>query len=147
MLFRLNDALHRWRGIRKPESFVAVRGSPEMLRELAGRYRLAIVTSRNRYEAHDFLAQYDLDGLFYAVITRDDVRRLKPHPMPVRMAAEKLGVTPAQCVLVGDTEVDVRSAKAAGALAVAVLCGFGEINDFGDADLVVGSTAQVGEWL
>ena len=37
LLFRLNDALHHWRGIRKPEKFVAVAGSPEMLRELAGR--------------------------------------------------------------------------------------------------------------
>ena len=57
--------------------------------------------------------------------------------MPVAKAAEKLGVPVAQCVMVGDTEVDVRAAKAAGALAVGVLCGFGERNDFGDADLVV----------
>lgn len=146
-LFRLNDAFHRWRGIRKPDRFVAVSGSPEMLRELAGRYRLAVVTSRPRHEALAFLAQYDLAGLFSAVITRDDVRRLKPHPMPVLKAAEKLGVSPLQCVMVGDTEVDVRAAKAAGALAVGVLCGFGESDDFGDADLVIESTAQVGEWL
>ncbi len=146
-LFRLNDAFHRWRGIRKPDRFVAVSGSPEMLRELAGRYRLAVVTSRPRYEALAFLAQYDLAGLFSAVITRDDVRRLKPHPMPVLKAAEKLGVSPRQCVMVGDTEVDVRAAKAAGALAVGVLCGFGESDDFGEADLVIESTAQVGEWL
>ena len=147
LLFRLNDTFHHWRGIRKPENFVALAGGPEMLRELAGRYRLAVVTSRSRREADAFLAQYDLGNLFYAVITRDDVRRLKPHPMPVAKAAEKLGVPVAQCVMVGDTEVDVRSAKAAGALAVGVLCGFGERNDFGDADLVIESTAQVGEWL
>jgi phosphoglycolate phosphatase-like HAD superfamily hydrolase len=49
--------------------------------------------------------------------------------------------------MVGDTGVDVRSAKAAGALAVAVLCGFGEMPDFGDADLVIDSTARLAEWL
>jgi HAD superfamily hydrolase (TIGR01549 family) len=147
LLFRLNDTFHHWRGIRKPEDFVAVAGSPEMLRELAGRYRLAIVTSRGHQEANAFLVQHDLGDLFYAVITRDDVRRLKPHPMPVTKAAEKLGVPVGQCVMVGDTEVDVRSAKAAGALAIGVLCGFGERNDFEDADLVIESSAQVGEWL
>jgi HAD superfamily hydrolase (TIGR01549 family) len=145
--FRLNDALHRWRGIRKPENFVAVAGSPEMLKTLAERYRLAVVTSRSQREATAFLAQYGLADLFHAIITRDNVRRLKPHPIPVRTAAEKLGLPPEQCVMVGDTEVDVRSAKAAGALVVAVLCGFGEMNDFEDADLVIDTTAHLGEWL
>ncbi len=147
MLFRLSDALRRLRGIREPERFVAVNGAPEMLRELAGRYRLAVVTSRPRHEAQAFLVQYDLVDLFETVITREDVRRLKPHPMPVRMAAEKLRLPVQQCVMVGDTEVDVQAAKAAGALAVGVLCGFGERNDFDDADLVLDSTTQVGEWL
>lgn len=146
-LFRLNDTLYRRRGIRGEEDFVAVAGSPDALRALAQRYRLAVVTSRGRQETQAFLAQYALLDLFYAVITRDDVRRLKPHPVPVLRAAEKLGVPAAQCVMVGDTGVDVRSAKAAGALCVGVLCGFGEPNDLADADLVIGSTAQLGEWL
>jgi HAD superfamily hydrolase (TIGR01549 family) len=145
--FRLNDALHHWRGIRKPEDFVAVAGSPETLKALAEHYRLAVVTSRSRREADAFLTQYGLSDFFHAVVTRDNVRRLKPHPMPVRTAAEKLGVLPEQCVMVGDTGVDVRSAKAAGALVIAVLCGFGEMDDFDDADLVIDSTAQLGEWL
>ena len=121
--------------------------TPEMLRELAGRYRLAIITSRSRREADAFLAQYDLTDLFYAIITRDDVTRLKPHPMPVRAAARKLGLPLAQCVMVGDTGVDVRAAKAAGALAVGVLCGFGEEADLRSADLVLATTAKLTEWL
>ena len=146
-VFRLSEIFHHWRGIRMPENFVAVNGSPEVLGLLAEDYRLAIVTSRNRREADAFLAQYDLADLFEVLITRNDVRRLKPHPLPVRMAAEKLGVSPQQCVMVGDTGVDVRSAKAAGALVIGVLCGFGDANDFEDADLVIDSTAQLGEWL
>jgi N-acetyl-D-muramate 6-phosphate phosphatase len=145
--FWLNDAIHRWRGIRKPADFIAVAGSPDVLRALAERYRLAVVTSRSQREATVFLAQYGLSDLFRVIVTRDNVRRLKPHPMPVRAAAEKLGLPPEQCVMVGDTEVDVRSAKAAGTLAVGVLCGFGELNDFEDADLVIDTAAQLGEWL
>jgi phosphoglycolate phosphatase-like HAD superfamily hydrolase len=81
------------------------------------------------------------------VVTRDEVKRLKPHPMPVRLAVKALGLEPSQCVLVGDTGVDVRSAKAAGALTVGVLCGFGERDDFEAADLVLDSPAQLVEWL
>jgi HAD superfamily hydrolase (TIGR01549 family) len=147
LLFRLNDSLNRWRGLRQQEAFIAVAGTPEMLRELAGRYRLAIVTSRGRDETAAFLDQYDLAGLFYAVITHDDVARLKPHPMPIRAAAHKLGLPLAQCVMVGDTGVDVRAAKAAGALAVGVLCGFGEKDDLRDADLVIAATGELGKWL
>ena len=64
---------------------------------------MAVVTSRSQREAAAFLAQYGLSDLFHVIITRDNVRRLKPHPMPVRTAAERLGVPPEQCVMVGDT--------------------------------------------
>ena len=67
--------------------------------------------------------------LVSVVISRDDTPHLKPHPTPIRLAAVRLSLLPEQCVMVGDTGVDVRSAKAAGALAVGVLCGFGERQD------------------
>jgi predicted PurR-regulated permease PerM/phosphoglycolate phosphatase-like HAD superfamily hydrolase len=148
LIFRMDDRLRRWRGIVKPEQFTAVAGSIEGLRVLAQKgFSLGVVTSRARKDAEAYLAQYHLDGLFDTVITRDEVKRLKPHPLPVRLAAQELGLAPSQCVLVGDTGVDVRSAKAAGALAVGVLCGFGERNDFDEADLVLESPSQLVEWL
>ena len=67
--------------------------------------------------------------------------------MPMQLAARQLGTPPEQCVMVGDTGMDVRSAKAAGMLAIGVLSGFGEEKDLRDADLVIGSTAQLGAWL
>jgi HAD superfamily hydrolase (TIGR01549 family) len=148
LLFRLDDRFRRWRGIAKPEHFTAVAGSIDALRGLAQKgLALGIVTSRSRKDAEAYLAQYQLDGLFQTVVTRDDVKRLKPHPMPVLRAAEALGLPPSQCVMVGDTGVDVRAAKAAGALSVGVLCGFGERDDFEDADLVLGSPSQLSTWL
>jgi HAD superfamily hydrolase (TIGR01509 family) len=144
----MDDRFRRWRGIARPEHFTAVAGSVETLRSLAQRgLMLGLVTSRSRKDAETYVAQYGLDGLFRTVVTSDDVKRLKPHPMPVKRAAQELGLAPSQCVMVGDTSVDVRAAKAAGALAVGVLCGFGERNDFRDADLVLASPAQLGERL
>ncbi|MDQ1300148.1 MAG: hypothetical protein QG637_65 [Chloroflexota bacterium] len=147
LLFKLDAALHRWRGIRPPDRFVAVAGTPAMLMTLAARYPLGIVTSRSRAESQAFLAQHGLTDVVSVVISRDDSPRLKPHPLPIRLAAGQLGVPPEQCVMVGDTGVDVRSAKAAGALAVGVLCGFGAPDDLAAADLTLDSTIQVADWL
>jgi len=148
LMVRMDDRWRRWRGIAKPEHFTAVAGSIESLRVLAEKgFSLGVVTSRSRKDAEAYLSQYNLDGLFEIVVTRDEVKRLKPHSMPVRRAAEELGLKASQCVMVGDTDVDVRSAKVAGALSVGVLCGFGERNDFEAADLVLESPAQLVEWL
>ncbi|MFO7740716.1 MAG: HAD-IA family hydrolase, partial [Anaerolineae bacterium] len=59
--------------------------------------------------------------------------RLKPHPEPIREAARRLGVRVERCVMVGDTTVDVKGARRAGAKAVAVLCGFGERDELEEA--------------
>jgi len=147
LLFRLDAALHRWRGIRPQDRFVAVAGTPAMLSALAARYPLGIVTSRGRAESQAFLAQHGLTEVVSVLISRDDSSNLKPHPLPIRLAAKQLAVPPEQCVMVGDTGVDVRAAKAAGALAVGVLCGFGEPDDLEAADLVLDSTVQVADWL
>jgi phosphoglycolate phosphatase len=81
------------------------------------------------------------------VITREDAQRMKPHPMPVRLAAERLGVKAEQCIMVGDTSVDIRAGKAAGSLAVGVRCGFGHDGDFREADLVLDNPAELTDWL
>jgi HAD superfamily hydrolase (TIGR01549 family) len=148
LILRMDNRFRRWRGIAKPEQFTAVAGSIDSLRILSQKgFSLGVVTSRPRKDAEAYLAQYNLNGLFEAMVTRDEVKRLKPHPLPVRLAAQELGLLPSQCVLVGDTGVDVRSAKVAGSLSVGVLSGFGERNDFREADLVLESPAQLVDWL
>ncbi len=125
-LTRLARRLSRWRGLRTVGNFRLVAGADEALHRLAGRYRLAVVTTRGRREAEAFLEQFALRPLFEAVVTRETTRRVKPHPAPILHATQALGLPPDHCVMVGDTVVDVRSARRAGAWAVAVLCGFGE---------------------
>ena len=51
--------------------------------------------------------------------------------------------------MVGDTAVDMRSAKAAGAFAVGVLCGFGEREELlnAGADLVLEYTSDLAAWF
>jgi len=125
-LSALTDRLHHWRGLRTQADFCIVKDAEKMLNELKGHYRLAVVTTRGRRDTEAFLDQHNLRGFFDALVTRESTWRIKPHPAPVRHAAQLLGVEVERCVMVGDTPVDVKSARRAGAWAVAVLCGFGE---------------------
>lgn len=125
-LMKLTGQLHRWRGLRSRADFRIVSGTNEMLALLSQRYRLAVVTSRGQRDAEAFLDKHNLRDLFDAVVTRESTWRLKPHPSPIQHSARLLDVPVEQCVMVGDTTVDVRAARRAGAWAVGVLCGFGE---------------------
>jgi phosphoglycolate phosphatase len=44
----------------------------------------------------------------------DSAEQRKPHPAPLLLAAERLGVTPAECVYIGDARTDVVAASSAG---------------------------------
>lgn len=129
----------------KPEEFVAVDGAIALLRELRKTYRLALTTTRGRVDVDRFIAQFGLDGEFTAIVTRDDVKRLKPHAEPVQRAAEELELLPEQCIVIGDTSMDIRAGKRAGALTVGVLSGFGEAHWLKrhDPDLIVGTAIEL----
>jgi phosphoglycolate phosphatase len=146
--FRLRRWLRRVSGVTDTPCCECVQGSAEAMRVLRSRgYLLGVVTSRDQSETNFILQNSNLRQFVGAVVTREDSARMKPHPMPVRLAAEKLGVTPEQCIMVGDTSVDVRAGKAAGALAVGVRCGFGQDGDFNEADLILDRPEQLLEWL
>lgn len=143
------DRLCTWRGWRTQAHFLIIDGVQGMLADLHERYRLAVVTTRSRPDAEAFLDQYDLRHLFETIVTSESTFRLKPHPAPVRYAAQHLGVPVERSVMVGDTTVDVKSGRRAGARTVAVLCGFGERPELerAGADVVLEHTAQLSTLL
>jgi phosphoglycolate phosphatase len=61
---------------------------------------------------------------FGAVLGQSDARPAKPDPAMVLEAARQLGVAPERCAMVGDTEVDMQTARAAGMAPVGVAWGF-----------------------
>jgi HAD superfamily hydrolase (TIGR01549 family) len=148
-LFSMGDRLRRLRGMQVRGHFVPVDGVAPMVGHLHAAYRLGIITTRSRADAFAFLRQFDLEGFLEVVAAREDTWRLKPHPQPIRHAVKLLGLSPSQCAMVGDTVVDMRSAKAAGAYAVGVLCGFGEREELlsAGADLVLDHTSDLAAWF
>jgi len=145
--FRMVKRLRKLLGYQKNTDLEIVSGVEWALRELGVRYRLGLVTTRDAHSTMRFLERYHLVEAFDVIITRDDVKRLKPHPEPIFKAAETLGLASEQCVMVGDTLADVRAARAANAAAVGVLTGFGQKEDMDEADLILDSVVDLVQWL
>ena len=95
-------------------------GARELLSELreAG-VPTALVTMSVRRMAEHIAGQLGFDG-FDTVVSGDDVTHAKPHPEAYLVAAERLGVDPADCVAIEDSAPGSASAVAAGAIVIAV---------------------------
>lgn len=143
------EAFDRRRGARAGEPPALIPDVESLLEGLAAEFRLAIVTTRGEIRTRRFLAASRLDRFFGTVITARSTRRTKPHPEPVVRAAHELGLSPRDCVIVGDTTVDMRAGRAAGAQTIGVLCGFGEREELerAGADLILGTTADLASLL
>lgn len=79
---------------------------------------LALATSNSREHVDLSLTETALAGLFDAEATGDEVTRGKPEPDIFLLAAERLGVDPATCVVLEDSPAGIAAAKAAGMRAV-----------------------------
>jgi phosphoglycolate phosphatase-like HAD superfamily hydrolase len=145
-LMGFTDKLRRRRGVYPADEFRLIPGVAEALLTLAPHYQLGLITTRSRYHIDQFLLRFpEIAPLFQVTCGLQDTRYLKPSPQPVLFAAEKLNLAPEKCVMVGDTTVDVLSARRAGAWAVGVLCGFGEREELDrcGAQLLLDSTAEM----
>jgi len=99
---------------------------------------LACVTNKPREFTHDLLARVGLDD-FDAIVSGDDTVEKKPHPAPMLRACELLKVAPRDAAMVGDSENDVLSARAAGCQVIVVETGYNEGRPVGEleADAIV----------
>ena len=108
------------------KTFWLVPGVDEMLKQLKGHYSMCVVSARDEKGTLRFLEQFDLVQYFDAIITGQSAEHTKPYPDPILLAAKELGVKPEECLMIGDTTVDIRAGKSANTQTVGVLCGFGE---------------------
>ena len=80
----------------------------------------AIATSNSQATIEHNLAPRGLASRFHAVVGHGDYANGKPAPDPFLKAAERLGVAPALCLALEDSHNGVRSASAAGMMAIMV---------------------------
>ena len=94
----------------------------EVLEQTGSRW--GIVTNKPEYLARLILPQLGWEQRCAVLIGGDTLAERKPHPLPLQVAAQRMGVVPEACVYVGDDERDIQAARAAGMPSVAALWGY-----------------------
>ncbi len=83
-----------------------------------------IVTNKPEYLARDILPQHGWESRCAVLIGGDTLAQKKPHPLPLQVAARRMGFETGQCVYVGDDARDIESARAAAMPSIAALWGY-----------------------
>ena len=115
-------------------------GIPGALEQLKGKYPMAIVSNKPDAAVKALCREY-FPGI-YALGEAPDCPR-KPAPDMVRKAMEAIGAD--SCVYVGDSEVDILTARNAGVPCLSVLWGFRDPEDLKDADAFCDDSARMAE--
>lgn len=86
--------------------------------------RLAICSNRPSHLIKPLLDHLHIGSFFSAWVGGDDLSVKKPDPMPLLHTAKKISISPADCLVVGDSINDVQSARSAGMAVAAVRYGY-----------------------
>lgn len=99
-------------------------GAVETLKDLQKmNLKMGLCTTSSEKAANYILQRFKIDGFFKVVVSRDKVKYVKPHTEQFELALKTLAVRPKVTLIVGDSVVDMQSAKELKAIAVGLPTG------------------------
>ena len=105
-----------------------IRAFPGIVDELAALraegFEMGVVTSKMHALAWRGLQVVGAAPYLGCLIGADDCAKHKPDPAPILLGCERMGAQPEECVYVGDSEVDIATARNAGMDCISVCWGF-----------------------
>lgn len=111
----------------------------------ASQIRMAVITNKNEDLCHLLLRDLGIDTLFECACGGDTYPERKPSPLPLQKIAEKLNVSPHECVMIGDSINDVESGQRASMMTIACSWGYGDMAELSRADTIVSAPAELCE--
>lgn len=114
---RIFDRFMTIYGSRLTETTRLYAGMSEALDRIGAEARMAVLTNKPGSMSRAIVNGLGLAERFIAVIGGDDLASKKPDPEGLLKLAAEAGVRPGETALVGDSAIDMRTARGAGALA------------------------------
>jgi phosphoglycolate phosphatase len=103
-------------------------GTQSALEQIGGRdgfsRKLAVLTNKPVRVSRDILAGLGLAGSFFQVYGGNSFETKKPDPLGANILMKEAGAAPDETVMVGDSQVDILTARNAGLWSVGVTYGF-----------------------
>jgi phosphoglycolate phosphatase len=100
-------------------------GMVETVTAIRSSRRTAVLTNKPERPTLQILQGLGMDGLFSDVVGGDSMHGRKPDPAGLLHLAARAGITPAETLLVGDSPVDLETARRAGTHICLARYGFG----------------------
>jgi len=122
-------------------------GAVDTVRRLTSRYAAAVVSGSSRAEVEAVLRKLDVLGCFPWFLGAEDTARGKPFPDGYLLAATRLQVAPADCLVLEDSTAGIRAARAAGMKVIGVRAGNFAKQPQDEADRVVDTLGDVSDAL
>lgn len=126
-------------------------GIEELLQNLEARKTpWGVVTNKPSRFTNPLLKSMGITSRAGCIVSADEVARAKPFPDPIVRGCEIIGVTPGNCVYVGDDLRDVEAAHAAGMRVIGVRWGYIAPDDDPEtwgADVLVSRAGEIDDWL
>lgn len=123
----LNFFLHHYRE-HKLDTTLPYAGIPEALQQISNfdglKRELAVLTNKPVRASRDILAGLGLSQYFFQTYGGNSFETKKPDPLGAQTLMNEVGVQPEETIMVGDSEVDVLTARNAGLWSVGVTYGF-----------------------
>lgn len=126
------------------KQFPAMPGAAQLIQNLhrAG-YKVAIGSSAPFENVELAIQLLKVDSILDAVVSGSDVVRGKPDPEIFLTAAKRVGVSPAECVVVEDATVGIDAALAAAMKCIAILSTGHDESELVKADKIVHSLDEI----
>jgi len=111
----------------------------------AAGYQIGCVTNKAAQFTLPLLKDLGIFDYFEIVVSGDTLAKKKPDPLPLLHAAEKMGVAPADSMMLGDSKSDVKAARAAGFQIICMSYGYNHGEDIRNynPDAVVDSMQEI----
>jgi phosphoglycolate phosphatase len=108
-------------------------------------YRLGCVTNKAAQFTLPLLKDLGVHDDFELIVAGDTLPKKKPDPLPLLHSAEQLGVSPGESLMIGDSQSDVKAARAAGFQIVCMSYGYNHGEDIRNynPDAVIDSLTEI----
>jgi phosphoglycolate phosphatase len=104
-----------------------------------GQYKKAVLSNKREKYSRQILEELRLSTYFDTILGSDSVRQKKPSPVPVLDLMSSINVSKDETAIIGDSNYDIESGKAAGVKVIGATYGFRSREFLRDADLLINS--------
>jgi phosphoglycolate phosphatase len=112
-------------------------------------FKIGCVTNKATQFTIPLLKDLGLHDEFETIICGDTLEKKKPDPAPLLHAAQQLGVKPEESLMLGDSQSDVKAARAAGFNIICMSYGYNHGEDIRNynPDVVIDSMTELSNYI